>query len=87
MSNDTEDCCVCGLPVEGKDKEFSEDQEQHPGILGEVHPKCYEKACKEEPDLPWKDPISGEVDFQSMGEELGIWPATEEDLLEEEYYG
>lgn len=77
-------CCVCGLPIEGEDeRKFAEDQAQHPGILGYVHPKCYKIACKEDSNLPWTDPISGEIDFQAMGEVLGISPATEDEVWED----
>jgi len=66
-----------------EDKEFSRDPGAHPGILGDIHPKCYDKACEERPELPWEDPISGEIDFQDMAAALGIWPGTEDDLWEE----
>jgi len=66
-------CVVCGLPiVDEEEKKFAEDQEAHPGILGKVCRRCYNKECDEHPDLPWEDPISGEVDWEGMTEDLGV---------------
>jgi len=76
-------CVVCQQPVGPEDKEFSEDQERHPGILGEVHKSCYGKEVDARPDLPWTDPISGEVDFETMSDDLGV--ATESDFEDVDY--
>ena len=81
----TEKCMTCNLPIETpEDKEFSESQENHPGVLGQIHIKCYQKVCDERPDTPWTDPISGEIDFEGMGDDLGVYPATEDQIAEEE---
>lgn len=66
-------CCICREAVETEeDKEFSRDPGNHPGILGDIHPKCYDKACEERPELPWEDPISGAVAYEQMEEDLGV---------------
>jgi len=73
-------CGLCGLEITGKeDKEFAENQEAHPGFLGPCHKRCYEKLCEEAPQTPWEDPISGEVDWKAMEEDLGV------ETWEEEY--
>lgn len=78
-------CVICDLPItDERHKLFSRDPANHPGILGDVHPECYDAACEEEPDLPWEDPISGEVDYQEMAAALGIWPGSDDDLWEED---
>jgi hypothetical protein len=65
-------CVICNQPIGPEDKDFSENQENHPGVLGEVHRKCYDKEIEARPDLPWTDPISGEVDYDEMSEDLGV---------------
>ena len=55
-------CYGCNKFLEGEEKEFAEEWGAHPGILGLICPDCYHKACDEYPELPWTDPISGEVD-------------------------
>jgi hypothetical protein len=65
-------CVACNQQVDSEDVEFSQDQQQHPGILGDVHPACYRSASDSQPDLPWEDPISGEVDYEAMAEDLGV---------------
>jgi len=81
-------CCICRLMIEKpKELEWSENQENHPGVLGQCHEKCYNKLCEERPETPWQDPISGEMDFQGMGDDLGISPATEEDIWQEREEG
>lgn len=67
----TEECCICHLDVVGKELAWAKNQANHPGVLGILHEKCYDAACKDEPDLPWTDPISGETDFDEMAEDLG----------------
>jgi len=72
-------CCVCQLPIEDKEEqEWAKNQENHPGVLGTPHRKCYDKVCKEDPDTPWTDPISGEVDYETMAEDLGVETGEEE---------
>jgi hypothetical protein len=76
-------CVSCTLPIEDEEEQkWAEDPANHPGVLGPLHQKCYDKACAEKPDLPWTDPISGEVDFEAMEEDLGVSTIEEE----EEYY-
>jgi len=65
-------CCVCNQQVDSSDVGFSADQAQHPGVLGDVHPACYRSQVDAQPQLPWEDPISGEVDYDAMGEDLGL---------------
>lgn len=65
-------CCICKKPIPEENREYAELPENHPGILGPVHPECYDRACEESPDLPWEDPISGEVDYDEMAEDLGV---------------
>jgi len=78
-------CIVCKLLiVEEDEQEWALDDENHPGVLGPCHRECYRKVCEEEPETPWTDSISGEVDWEGMGEDLGVWPATEDDFWEEE---
>jgi len=78
------DCVLCNTPIKDEeDLEFAVDQENHPGVLGPCHKKCYDKVCEEEPDAPWKDPISGEVDYEAMAEDLGV--DTGEEWDEEDY--
>jgi len=76
---------LCQFLIEDeKERKWAVDNCNHPGILGPVHYKCYDKACKEEPDLPWTDPISGEVDYHAMGEDLGVEDPEAEEWGEEE---
>jgi hypothetical protein len=65
-------CVICEKEITDLDLYFAESWEAHPGILGPIHPQCYEKAVDERPDLPWTDPISGQVDYREMGDALGI---------------
>jgi hypothetical protein len=65
-------CVICGLSIPQKDRYFANEPKAHPGILGTVHPVCYDKAVEEIPDLPWTDPISGQVNYKEMGEALGF---------------
>ena len=69
---ESEECCVCHLDVVDKDLEWAREQANHPGVLGVLHEKCYDNCCKEEPDLPWTDPISAEVNYTEMAEDLGV---------------
>ena len=65
-------CVICEKEISDIDLYFAQNWEAHPGILGLIHPRCYEKAVEEIPDLPWTDPISGQVDYREMGEALGF---------------
>jgi len=77
-------CVLCDKEIENEEEqEWAFDNANHLGVLGPCHKKCYDKACDEEPDLPWQDPISGEVDYEAMKEDLGVIDGTEE---EEELY-
>ncbi len=66
------ECSFCKRKLEGEDQEFAEDPGHHPGILSPICPGCYKKACDEQPDIPWTDPISGQVDYREMAEDLGV---------------
>ena len=81
-----DNCVVCKKEIEKKDRDYAENQENHIGILGLVDPSCYGKANEEEPDLPWTDPISGEVDYEDMAEDLGVSFGDEEDWESEKFY-
>ncbi len=65
-------CYGCKKLLEGEELEFAEEPAAHPGLLGPYCPKCYHDAVEEAPDLPWTDPISGEVDFDEMASDLGV---------------
>ncbi len=67
-----EKCTVCKTRIEEEQKEFAEDQSAHPGILGLIHKECWDYITDVQPDLPWTDPISGEVDFEGMANDLGV---------------
>jgi hypothetical protein len=69
---------VCETSIEDSQKEFAEDQSAHPGILGLIHTECYTYVADVVPDLPWTDPISGEVDFEGMEEDLGVSDGSED---------
>jgi len=78
-------CIICQLPIaDEEEQKWAENQENHPGVLGTLHKKCYDKVCQERPETPWEDPISGEVDYGEMADDLGIWPGTEDDIWEQE---
>lgn len=58
----------------------------YPSLIDDLCPGCplngYELAPEEEdPEAPWKDPISGEVDYEAMEEDLGL----DTGMREEEY--
>lgn len=76
-------CTLCDKEIVEEEQEWACDNANHPGVLGSCHRKCYEKACDEEPDLPWQDPLTGMVDYDAMKEDLGVVDGTEE---EEEFY-
>jgi len=79
-------CVVCNLALESKeDIEFAKDDANYPGILGPVHQKCYDKVCKERPETPWEDPISGEVNWDAMHEDLGVENPEAEEWGEDDY--
>jgi len=66
-------CFVCQFPIETEEEQkWAENQENHPGVLGTLHRKCYDKVCEQHPDTPWEDPISGEVDYEAMAEDLDV---------------
>jgi len=72
-------CCVCQQSIEDEEEQkWAENQENHPGVLGTLHRKCYDEVCEERPDTPWEDPISGEVDYEAMAEDLGMGTGEEE---------
>lgn len=65
-------CDACNQPLTSADEELAKNQENHPGILGMICQTCYRKAVDERPELPWEDPISGEVDYVMMQQDLGV---------------
>jgi hypothetical protein len=65
-------CYGCNKLLEGEDLAFAEEPGAHPGLLGQYCPACYRQAVEEAPDLPWTDPISGEVDYDEMASDLGF---------------
>jgi hypothetical protein len=77
-------CLICDKEIPEKELRFAEDPGYHPGILGPIHPACYYQAVEEMPDLPWTDPISGEVDYDEMSESIGL--SDPETDFEEECY-
>jgi len=74
-----EKCTVCDTPIEQEQKEFAEDQSAHHGVLGLIHLECYDYFSDVQPDLPWTDPISGEVDFEGMANDLGVNDGSQQD--------
>jgi len=78
-------CTICHFLIKDEEEQkWAAGNGNHPGVLGPVHHKCYDKACEEDPDLPWTDPISGEVDYQTMSEDLGVVDPETEGMEEEE---
>jgi len=72
-------CGLCNLPIESEEEQkWASDNENHPGVLGPCHESCYGKLCEGQPDLPWTDPISGEVDYEAMAEDLDVDTGEEE---------
>jgi len=72
-------CVLCDLPIEDeKEQQWASDNANHPGVLGPCHESCYRKSCEQQPDLPWTDPISGEVDYEAMAEDLDVDTGEEE---------
>ena len=65
-------CVLCEKAIPEKDRYFANEPGAHPGLLGPVHPECYDEAVEERPELPWTDPISGLVDYREMSEAIGI---------------
>jgi hypothetical protein len=80
----SEKCDFCKQELTGEDLEFAKDPAAHPGVLSLVCPKCYNKSCEADPAEPWTDPISGEVDWEQMEEDLGCSPMGDE--CGEDYY-
>lgn len=80
------ECVICKKKIPEKDRSFAQYPEYHPGILGPIHFECYNKAVDKSPDLPWTDPISGQVDYREMGEALGFSDPEEETGFEEDVY-
>ncbi len=85
-------CQICQREIGDKDKEFSEDDYAHPGVLGNIDKACYSRLQNVDeggdPALPWTDPISGEVDFEGMEQDLGVSTGAEdfENGEEDGYY-
>ena len=67
-----ERCLICNKPIPEEQRNFAENQEAHPGVLGIIDPECYAKVDQEDPALPWTDPISGEVDYEGMAQDLDV---------------
>jgi len=67
-----EKCVICHVEITEDQEEFALDPEAHPGIQGPVHQECYYAEVEKHPDTPWEDPISGEVDYEAMEEDLGV---------------
>ena len=63
---------ICEKPVLEKDQSFANEPGTHPGILGPIHVECYDKAVEAQPDLPWTDPISGQINYKEMAEDIGF---------------
>lgn len=75
----TDELCVsCSNPIRKADEAFAQDQQTHPGVLGLIHQNCYEKEVDVRPETPWEDPISGEIDYEGMAEDLGVSDGSEE---------
>ena len=79
-------CVRCGKLILGKDQDIANEPGAHPGILGPIHEVCYNEAVEAVPDLPWTDPISGQVDYWAMGEALGLSDPEEDFEGEERFY-
>jgi len=72
-------CVICNLQItDEEEQQWASDGENHPGILGPCHINCYGNAVTNHPDLPWTDPISGEVDYEAMAEDLDVDTGEEE---------
>ena len=78
------ECVICKKEIPEEERDFAQYPEYHPGILGPIHYACYEKAVDEIPDLPWTDPISGQVDYREMGAALGFNDPEEDMYCEED---
>ena len=72
-------CQICEKEIPEEQREFAENQEAHPGILGIIDPECYAKVDQEDPALPWTDPISGELDFEEMEQDLSVSTGDEDE--------
>ena len=79
-------CVICEKRILEKDLWIANEPGAHPGILGPVHAECYDKAVEAQPDLPWTDPISGQVDYREMGDALGFSDPEEDMGFENEVY-
>lgn len=84
--SDPLNCVICKKVIPEDELDFARYPEYHPGILGPLHVACYEKAVEEVPDLPWTDPISGQVDYREMGEALGFTDPEDEMDHEAHYF-
>ena len=80
------ECEICKKEIPEEERDFAQYPEYHPGILGPIHLVCYEKAVEEIPDLPWTDPISGQVDYREMGEAIGLDDPEEGSEYAEDFY-
>jgi len=79
-------CVICNSPIKGeRERKWAVDDGNHPGVLGPCHKKCYDNAVVNDPELPWTDPISGEVDYEQMAQDLGV-DIGEEEGDEEDYF-
>lgn len=80
-------CVICHLSIDNEEEwKWAMDDRNHPGMLGPCHEKCYDKMCQEHPETPWEDPISGEVDYEAMAEDLDVDTGEEWGEEGEEYY-
>lgn len=65
-------CVRCTQDIPQDEREFAMDDRNHPGVLGPCHKRCYDAVVQVDPALPWTDPVSGEVDYEEMQEDLGV---------------
>ena len=79
-------CVICEKAIMPEDRFFANEPGAHPGILGPVHAECYDKAVEVQPDLPWTDPISGQVDYREMGDASDISDPERDYEEESEFY-
>lgn len=85
MTGDNTVCVACTKLIEQADAEYANDNNAHPGVLGPIHPGCYNSLVATEPELPWTDAISGEVDYEAMEEDLGIDYGSVDDMEDEDF--
>ncbi len=80
-------CVICVQAIDESDRDFAENDENHPGVLGPVHKSCYNAAVSVDPSLPHTDPISGEVDYEAMAEDLGVFGGSGDVADDQEDWG